>query len=568
MDQNLYTVIDFVPASWLGCFMFQMDPQRLGIDAGDGQSHILVTDADGSLLLDGPTLAADPLQLDLTQAQLFYSDSSAHRSGQMQYYQVVNQKLGWRLLMEIGDGPGLYDHALFWLMMLPFLALMLALGAVGAYFITRKIYTPINRLLTLVMDRSGSPPPTGNDTDYLEAAYQQTIQDNARLHAQFSTLGQDVCQYLCREAIRGQLSDAADLEGVAGFIPDGLFQAALVQLGKSNVELQSSFKHKLQLSALEGLASQLPECLCCLELERDTILLVLHFSSSPYTPAGAVQLMERFLVQAQEQTQCQLVYGLGDVCPSLPQLKDSYDQAARDLQYNAYLAADPDPATARSLQNKLLEERLTQVIDQAIVSREDVDSQVSLIVQTAEQGAQDEIDRLYGYRQAQELFWEKLLFQEDALRALPSFDPEHSGGQAREEFTAFCRQALTLTRAVAGKKKYRYVDEAKKFIQDNYMNCSLSANDISAHIGISPSYFSSLFNELLQESVTSYLNRIRVEQAKTMLIVTRIPIKDVGFRCGFNSANVFGRVFKKYTGQSPKQFREQEGPGQKGDAHG
>ena len=229
-----------------------------------------------------------------------------------------------------------------------------------------------------------------------------------------------------------------------------------------------------------------------------------------------------------------------------------------------YLSDDPDPTQARSVQNKRLEERLARLIDQAVLSREDVQTQTALIIQAAGQGVQDSEELVCNYRLVYHLFLEKFLFQADAVQALPGFDPERAGGHARETLSDFCCQALKLARTVAGKKKYRYVEEAKKFIQENYMDCSLSANDVSAHVGISPSYFSSLFNELLQESFSSYLNRIRVEQAKGMLMVTDIPVKEIGFRCGFNSANVFGRVFKKYTGQSPKQYRDSKGCSQGG----
>ena len=562
MDESLYILIDFIPADWLGCFIFQMDVQRLGVDLGQGQPQILVTTGEGQLLLNGNQLAQTGERLDVSRSEVFDAQSPARRSGQQKYYRVANEKLGWQLLMEISDGPGLYDRSVFWLMMLPVLAVMLILGAVGAYFITRKIYTPINRLLTLVMDRSGEPLSTASVTDYLEDAYQQTIQDNARLRTQFSSLGRDMRQYLCLEAVHGQLS--RDSQGISDFIPDGLFQVAMIRLGRSDVALQPSIKQKLQLSALENLAGQMPECLCCLEQEWDTVILVFHFLPEHYDPAQVQKLLADFTDEAAQKTGCQLVFGSGGVCDQFHQLKQSFEQAVRDLQYNAYLAADPAPDAARSVQNKAVEERIKQTIEQAILSHDDVKHQVVLIVQTAEQGAEDGQERLNVYRQTKNLFLEKLLFQKDVLRSLPTFEPTAYSQQTRDDFSTFCCQALESARAMAGKKKYRYVDEAKKFIQDNYMNCSLSANDISSHVGISPSYFSSLFNELLQESVTSYLNRVRVEQAKNMLIVTSIPVKEIGFRCGFNSANVFGRVFKKYTGQSPKQFRDSREYHQKG----
>lgn len=556
-EDELYFLVEFVPARSLGCFVFRMDIQRLEAILGQGPNHIQVAGPDGSLILDGAQLVQSGERFDLAAGSLYYMDPALSRNNQQRYYRLTNEILGWNLLMEIQNGPELYDFSGFWAAMLPFLAVLVAGGAVGAYFITRKIYTPINRLLSLVMDHSHRDSPPAGETDYLEAAYQQTMQDMDQLRSKVSLLGRDLRRSLCAQAIRGQLSERDDAQSVQRLIPEGRFQAVLVRIGDSPVELQAPIRQKLQASALANLSEQIPECLCCLDGEGDTVVLVLCLPLEE-DPGRAVRIMDRFTAEASRQTQCPLIYGLGGCCDSLSQLNSSYEQAVRDLQYSAYLAEDPDHPAARSQSSKAREQRLRQVVDQALQSQDDGNSQALAIVQAAELGARSEEDRLLGYRQAQSLLWEKLMVQDEALQSLRVFDPDVPGENTREEFLDFCRQALELNRAMAGKKKYRYVDEAKKYMQENYTNCSLGANDISAHVGISPSYFSSLFNEVVHESVISYLNRIRVEQAKNMLVATRISVKEIGFWCGFNSASVFGRVFKKYTGQSPKQFREEQ----------
>lgn len=563
LRNNLYIMVDFVPATRLACFIFEVDAHQLGIAAGEDQPPILITDDHGCLLLEDGSVVQRERQYDLTASDSFYTQASTSRSDRQHYYRVANDKLNWDILMEISESGALYDRASFWMLILPFLAVLLLLGAAGAYVITRVVYTPINRLMNLVMDRSGAQDVDNGSVDYLESAYQQTLQDNDQLRTQFSALGREMCQYLCREAIDGRLNEGTDTDAVLELIPEGRFQVALIRLGASGVALQSPIKHKLQLSALENLAQQLPEHLCCLEEERDTLVLVLRV----FEDTDTSQLLSRFLSTAAEQTQCRLLHGLGESQPSLYQLKESYDTAARDLQYNIYMSSDPDPITARTLRRKALEDRLSHAIDQAILSREAEDVQAELIAHAAEHDTSTPEERLQNYRRAQELFMEKIQFQEEALLSAHLLRDDTPRETDREEFLTFCRQALEVSRTLAGKKKYRYVEEGKKFIQENYSDCSLSVNDISVHVGISPSYFSSLFNEMLQESVTSYLNRIRVEQAKNMLSVTRVPIKDIGFRCGFNSANVFGRVFKKYTGQSPKQFRDDCAKRQEGVSH-
>lgn len=555
LDGQLYILIDFVPAQRLGCFIFRVDAQHFAGGLGGGEMPILMVGADGALILDDGALAYETQYFSLSNRKIFYTAAESERTRAQQYYRVENETLGWSLLMPISDTAALYSNPATYALLIPAMLLLLLLSAVCAWFISVKIYAPINHLLTLVMEKSATQQPPAKDLDYLESAYQQAFEDNQELRTRFSRLSQSISQYLCRKAIDGTLSPEDEADGIGSLIPGGSFQLALLRLSDGRAEFGVPIRRQLQLSAVENIAVQLPECLCCLIRDQDTLALVFHLPA-PATPERARQLMEELVSRAAEQTQCELLWGLGGSCSGLSQLSESMKQATRDLQYNIYIAADPDPDSARAIQSMATEERIRQIIDSAIFAQDALDGYVEQITQLAEQNAADDAARVRGYETVQGLLLERLLFQEEATQALPAFRPSQTDAQAREEFMRFCRRALELGRSMSSRKKFRYVDEAKKYIQENYMNCSLSANDISGHIGISVSYFSSIFNELLQESVVSYLNRVRVEHAKVMLTMTGVPAKDVGFRCGFNSANVFSRVFKKYTGLTPKQYRE------------
>lgn len=329
----------------------------------------------------------------------------------------------------------------------------------GAYSITKKIYAPINRLLSLVMDYSHKESlPTG-ETDYLEAAYQQTMQDVDQLRSKVSLLGRDLRRSLCAQAVLGQLSESDNAESIRQLIPQGRFQAAVVQMGDSRVELQPPIRQQLQASALVNLSQQIPECLCSLDGTHGTVVLVLCLPLEA-NHRSAIQIMDQFIADASRETRCPLIYGLGDGCDSLTQLHSSYEQAVRDLQYSAYLAEDTDPAEVRTQTSKAREQHLRQVVAQALQSQDDAADHALEIVQAAELGAHSEEERLLGYRQAQSLLWEKLMVQDEILQSLRVFDPDVPGENTREEFLDFCRQALELNRAILGKKKYRYVEEA------------------------------------------------------------------------------------------------------------
>ena len=75
--------------------------------------------------------------------------------------------------------------------------------------------------------------------------------------------------------------------------------------------------------------------------------------------------------------------------------------------------------------------------------------------------------------------------------------------------------------------------------------------------GLSQSRFMYLFRERFGMAPKEYQTNLRIGNAKTLLITTRLPISEVGAMSGYSDPLYFSRVFKKHTGQSPKQYRQQ-----------
>lgn len=557
---QLYVVVDFLPADWLASFVFRLDPDRLAGMLGAWQEWggILVTDGTGQVLIEGGTLAqSGRTPVALEESSLFYAEGTLQRQSGQRYYRISSDKLGLQFLMEIPPERGLHDRTVLWGLILPALLVLVLLGGGGAYLITRRIYAPINRLMTLVMDRSGSLPAGDSEADYLEAAYQQTLDDNQQLQTRFARLGGDLRNYLCREALQGRLDSGLDAEQLLGLGAGSLYQAAVIKVGAGSVQLQDPIQRKLQAAAAENQIVQMPQCLCCLEQGTGTLVAVFCLPG-PWGPeelTGLERQIDAALRTLSEQTKGQFAWDMGTPQNSFLQVRDSYEAAAKNLKYSSYLSGEESASELVPQTQRALEQRLRRIVDQAATGSEPVERYCDRLMEELD-GAETGEELRRRCQLVETVLLEKVQFQPDAIPKRPNLGREDSAASVREAFSRFCREALEQGRIYAGKKKFRYVEEAKKYMEERFMDCSLSANEISEHIGISPSYFSSLFNEIQNQSLTSYLNEIRVGQAKNMLAVSLIPVKDVGFRCGFNSASVFGRVFKKHTGVSPKQFRD------------
>jgi AraC-like DNA-binding protein len=99
---------------------------------------------------------------------------------------------------------------------------------------------------------------------------------------------------------------------------------------------------------------------------------------------------------------------------------------------------------------------------------------------------------------------------------------------------------------------------AERYIWENYTR-KISLNEIAKASGLSAPYFSTIFKEEMGENLSSYLNRLRVEKAATLLTETGKPLNEIASVCGFEDQSWFSKIFRSFTGISPGKHRERGG---------
>ncbi|MCY9517354.1 response regulator transcription factor [Paenibacillus apiarius] len=97
---------------------------------------------------------------------------------------------------------------------------------------------------------------------------------------------------------------------------------------------------------------------------------------------------------------------------------------------------------------------------------------------------------------------------------------------------------------------------AKDYIHRN-LSSDIGIDEISDYLGISCSYFSLLFKTHFGETFVEYVTKQRMNLAKSMLRMTDKSITQIGASVGYSERRYFSKVFQKYTGITPSEFREQ-----------
>ncbi len=96
--------------------------------------------------------------------------------------------------------------------------------------------------------------------------------------------------------------------------------------------------------------------------------------------------------------------------------------------------------------------------------------------------------------------------------------------------------------------------KAMKYMESNYLN-NPSLAETAAYVNFSPAHFSRLFKKMIGVTYSEYLNYIRIENGRSLLLTTQLPISQVAQLSGFESSNYFCNVMKKLLGCSPSSFR-------------
>lgn len=98
------------------------------------------------------------------------------------------------------------------------------------------------------------------------------------------------------------------------------------------------------------------------------------------------------------------------------------------------------------------------------------------------------------------------------------------------------------------------VREALEYV-DEHLERTIGLREVAGHVHLNASYFSVLFKEQMQMTLSEYITRRKLQKAKEMLLRTKVPVAEIAERVGYQTAKYFNKVFKDYEGFSPGQYR-------------
>ena len=113
----------------------------------------------------------------------------------------------------------------------------------------------------------------------------------------------------------------------------------------------------------------------------------------------------------------------------------------------------------------------------------------------------------------------------------------------------------TMMSSIGTSSRDSVLDDILHYIDHNYTQ-NITLENIAPLFGYNHSYLGKIFSKKTGQSFNSYVDHVRIEQAKRLLLQDDSKVYTVAERVGYKNVDYFHIKFKKYVGQSPAEFRK------------
>jgi two-component system, response regulator YesN len=98
------------------------------------------------------------------------------------------------------------------------------------------------------------------------------------------------------------------------------------------------------------------------------------------------------------------------------------------------------------------------------------------------------------------------------------------------------------------------LDKLITYINSHYAE-NLTLDQLSSMCVLSPTYISKIFKTHLDTNFIDYVSSVRIKVAKRLIKNSELSLKEISNEIGYVDPNYFTRVFKKYEGMTPSEYR-------------
>lgn len=423
------------------------------------------------------------------------------------------------------------------------------IGVVLSYWLSLSGLKPLRKLQAKLQHSTHRRPPTNQDEfAWIEASINSLVQEEHELRSRVELQKRRLADFYVRQVLEGRLALTPDtrtyLKEVGLRVPSPLYACCVTTLPRDTVLGQLPHGGGVWWYAVD--ISGTTCCLACFD-EREA------FDSS-------LSVLQKRVV---ERVSLEHTVAVGRVCDELTSIPTSYFEAQialgsrRILRSRAVLPfANIDKRMSFFHYPEDVENRLKNYLRQGCF-REAVDEMDSVVKHNARQAtdslplryvlshvamtAMQVTDETGGYASV----------YVDVQRILQSRRVEETRAYIVEVFSEICRHSQELK----SRRGDSEIADIRAYVDDNLTNRNLSLTYVADHFDVTVSYLSRVFKDASGSSFHEYVSRARLALAAQMLREPESRVKDVLESVGYTNDVTFRRLFRKYYGVTPNEYR-------------
>ncbi|WP_158289592.1 helix-turn-helix domain-containing protein [Paenibacillus flagellatus] len=463
---------------------------------------------------------------------------------------------------------------------LTLLGLVVVAGAVAAYWMAYRSYSPIRDIVyTFLNGKNTDGPMKVNEYEFIKTSIAETMAEGKELKEKLEGHLPVVRAYFLSRLLKGQADtvslEAPALQFMGVRFPHEHMCVVILEVDESSEFVRDGSERDWALIRfiLFNLSTELiGERGYVTETERNRLAILL---SVPDSGEGAKRerdgLIEQLKRVVEERFRMKLSVGVSSIRFGVPEIGRCYGEALNALDYRIIHGAS----------SVIHFEQIGDM--EHVYYHYPIETEAQLI-NYMKSGEYEEavrlLDELYERNVAKHgitpemsktLFFDLLSTMLKVMNALKldekqlygeASDPvkQIANGKSAEDMMnrikELCGAICQSVRGARTDQTGRLNERLKRFIEENCSDNALSLTSIADHFGMTPQYVSGLFKKQNGVNVTDYMVEVRIREAKRLLADPGLTVLQVAQQVGYATDIGFIRVFKKVEGITPGKYRE------------
>lgn len=245
--------------------------------------------------------------------------------------------------------------------------------------------------------------------------------------------------------------------------------------------------------------------------------------------------------------------GVGDIYGDITALPNMFSYARIALEYKMFF---PKQSVFHYLDMEQYERaRVKEYVYPKKAASLDIDEVLQELYKELVKQMPDEEWVNKSFHNVYEEYRSKVLFLERDMELLDFYE-EIKKRSSLDDKIIYTKEQLEKDKSkgiVGYRGGNKEIRNAVEYIQLHYAE-ELSLNKLAEEVKLSENYLSNLFKQEMGENLVSYINRIRIENAKNLLLSTSMKVYEIAEAVGFHNATYLSTTFKKVTGMSISEF--------------